>query len=149
MDIMREHRLVKIVMIYEKQKSWNEKGSKQEAILPKNTAETMIQRTYWRRTEFEAAWRAPILWERERIQEHQDCSQHYSKKGDQYSIYSTVEIITSRNLQLEILDSKNFSFCPYIIFSSDHLENTRRQQRQMQFFICNRQSYWQISHQLQ
>jgi hypothetical protein len=33
---------------------------------------------------------------------------------------------------------KNFSFCPYIIFSSDHLENSRRQQRQMQFFICNR-----------
>jgi hypothetical protein len=29
------------------------------------------------------------------------------------------------------------------------LENSRRQQRQMQFFICNRQSYWQISHQLQ
>jgi hypothetical protein len=52
-----------------------------------------------------------------------------------------VEIITSRNLQLKILDSKNFSFCPYIIFSSDHLENSRRQQRQMKFFICNRQSH--------
>jgi hypothetical protein len=46
MDIMREHRLVKIVMIYKKKKSWNEKDSKHEAILPKSIVETMIQRTY-------------------------------------------------------------------------------------------------------